>query len=231
MFLTLSSSIPTTCLKFSFEELLKKKEITVLQNLFVASLAGIVNVITTCPLWVANTRLKTQRNMADHEKKYHGLIDCLYKMAKVEGISTLWSGVGASLILVSNPTINHVVYDKVKSLYVKRALALGRKGLTPLEIFIAGAIAKAIATIITYPIQLAQSRQRAGHGAKKETSDNKKVMYEVLWSVYKNDGILGCFSGIEVKLLQTVLMAAFHFLCYEQIKDFIFAVMTQIQKK
>jgi len=43
-------------------------------------------------------------------------------------------------------------------------------------------------------------------------------MFIVLYEVYKNDGIEGLFSGLEAKLLQTVLMAAFHFLCYEQIK-------------
>jgi len=217
-----------------------QKEVTVLQNLVIASLAGVVNVLSTCPLWVANTRLKLQSKKAAHEWKYKGLMDCLYQISRDEGLATLWSGVGASLMLVTNPTINHVVYDKVKSVFVKRAQLQKRKNLSPIEIFIAGAIAKALATILTYPIQLAQSRQRSGgHGRgapppKKETSSGgqpqptppRENLVGVLLKVYKIDGLMGLFAGLEVKLLQTVLTAAFHFLCYEQIKFVIFKILS-----
>jgi len=218
------------------------KEVTVPQNLLIASIAGAINVLTTCPLWVANTRLKLQRKKAEHERKYSVFIDCLLKISREEGIKGLWSGVLASLILVVNPTINHVVYDWVKAIFEKRALSLGKKGLTPIEIFVAGAIAKAIATLVTYPIQLAQSRQRSGghgHGRappiknvhESEKRDGKPVhhnnLFAVLWEVYLSDGFLGLFSGLEAKLLQTVLMAAFHFLCYEQIKFVIFHILTK----
>jgi len=215
-----------------------KADVTVLRNLVIASLAGVVNVLTTCPLWVANTRLKLQSKKSEEERKYNGLVDCMQKIIRTEGLSTLWSGVGASLMLVSNPTINFVAYDKVKSLFIKHVQSRGRKSLSPVEIFIAGAIAKALATILTYPIQLAQTRQRsgAGHGHGRATPTKKeepgkqaqyKNMFDVLWKVYQTDGIEGWFSGLQAKLLQTVLMAAFHFLCYEQIKYFIFKILSQ----
>jgi len=203
------------------------KEITVGQNLIIASLAGVVNVLTTCPLWVANTRLKIQSKKGS-EHKYDGMIDCLNKIAKDEGIATLWSGVWASLVLVSNPTINHVVYDSVVGVLFRRAFANQRKTLTPFEYFLAGAIAKAVATIITYPIQLAQSRQRSGKGDHGHKSPSN--ILSVLLKVYAEDGILGIFSGIEAKLLQTVLTAAFHFMCYEQIKSIIFSILTPKKK-
>jgi len=209
-----------------------KKEISVVQNLIIASLAGVVNVLTTCPLWVANTRLKLQSKRGNDVKhRYDGLFDCLQKMIKEEGIETLWSGVWASLMLVSNPTINHVAYDSVIGVLLRRALVAGRKSLTPFEYFLAGAIAKAIATIFTYPIQLAQSRQRSGHSSHGasikpgEQSAAKTNILTVLYKVYESDGILGIFSGIEAKLLQTVLTAAFHFMCYEQIKNIIFSIL------
>jgi len=73
-----------------------KKEISVVQNLIIASLAGVVNVLTTCPLWVANTRLKLQSKRGNDVKhRYDGLFDCLQKIIKEEGIETLWSGVWA----------------------------------------------------------------------------------------------------------------------------------------
>lgn len=127
------------------------------------------------------------------------------------------------------------------------ALKVGRKRLTSWEIFWAGAIAKTAATVVTYPIQLAQSRLRALKNLPAKKNDSEKVeskeetyanTLDVLIKVFKcvmlfllrltegrKDGLLGWFAGLNVKVVQTVLTAAFQFLCYEYIKDFIFAVL------
>jgi hypothetical protein len=59
-------------------------------------------------------------------------------IAKEEGIGALWNGVRASLVLVSNPTIHFVVYDKVISVMNKYIQKTGRKHLSALEVFVAG---------------------------------------------------------------------------------------------
>jgi len=210
-----------------FKVLIKKatkQHVTVIQNLFIASIAGVVNVLLTCPLWVANTRLKLQfksnGKKEDGKEPYKGMYDCLVRVAKEEGVMTLWSSTIASLILVSNPTINFVVYDKVRQIMLKTAKTKNR-GLTSGEIFFNGAVAKAIATIVTYPVQIAQTRLRA-HGGKDEGREKYKNTLDVLIKLYRSDGILGWFAGMDVKLVQTVLTAAFQFVCYEHIKSFIF---------
>jgi len=202
-----------------------EKTITVGQNLFVASLAGVVNVLLTCPLWVANTRIKLQKNASAKDnsiKPYKGLIDCMDRIYREEGGLALWNGAGSSLMLVSNPTINFVVYDKVKQVIDARAQDSGRKYLTSFEIFTTGAIAKAMATIFTYPIQVAQSRQRANKDKSGSTFSNT---FAILAQILAKDGILGWFAGMNAKLVQTILTAAFQFLCYEQIQRTIFAIM------
>jgi len=225
-----------------FKVLIKKatqKEITIVQNLFIASLAGVVNVLTTCPLWVANTRLRLQSGKAhghshgatpknDDKRPFTGLIDAMTRIANEEGVTALWNGAQASLILVSNPTIHFVVYDKVFAVMSKAALLEGRKRLTSWEIFVAGAIAKTIATVLTYPIQLAQSRLRAlksTGGKVKEGEETYDNTLDLLVKVFRKEGITGWFSGLNVKVVQTVLTAAFQFLCYEYIKDAIFFFM------
>jgi len=232
-----------------FKVLIKRatqKEITVVQNLFIASLAGVVNVLTTCPLWVANTRLRLQSGKVhgsgghgqsaaakkDEQKKpFDGLIDAMTRIAREEGVAALWNGAQSSLILVSNPTIHFVVYDKVFEIMQKAAQVDGRKRLTSWEIFLAGAIAKTAATILTYPVQLAQTRLRATKITpnKQLSSSEGEEMYQntldVLVKVFRKDGVFGWFSGLNIKVVQTVLTAAFQFLCYEYIKDFIFFVM------
>ena len=125
-------------------------------------------------------------------------------------------------MLVSNPTINFVVYDKVKQVIDNHAKDNGRKYLTSFEIFCTGAIAKALATILTYPIQVAQSRQRANKDKKGSTFANT---FTILAQIFAKDGILGWFAGMNAKLVQTILTAAFQFLCYEQIQRTIFTIM------
>jgi len=202
-----------------------KGDISVVQNLFIASVAGVINVLLTCPLWVANTRLKLQfkgsTKKDSKDKPYKGMYDTLTRVANEEGVLALWSGTVASLLLVSNPTINFVVYDKVRQIMMETANKQGRKGLTSFEIFINGAIAKAAATILTYPIQIAQTRLRA-HGKEDAAKEKYKNTLDVLVKLYKSDGLLGWFAGMDIKLVQTVLTAAFQFVCYEHIKAFIF---------
>eukprot|EP01127_Copromyxa_protea_P004183 TRINITY_DN1404_c0_g1_i2.p1 TRINITY_DN1404_c0_g1~~TRINITY_DN1404_c0_g1_i2.p1 ORF type:complete len:245 (+),score=35.43 TRINITY_DN1404_c0_g1_i2:224-958(+) len=198
---------------------LTKEKVTVLQNLLIASIAGVVNVLLTCPLWVANTRLKLQ-NKADTKPKYQGLFHAMQLIGKEEGIGALWNGVRASLVLVSNPTIHFVVYDKVNSIMTQAAENAGRKHLNALEVFVAGAIAKAVATLVTYPIQLAQSRMRA-----KKAEDGAANEWQILLKMYKEEGVASWFSGLNIKMLQTVLTAAFQFMCYEKIAALIFALL------
>lgn len=42
---------------------------------------------------------------------------------------------------------------------------------------------------------------------------------------FRNDGMLSLFSGLEAKLLQTVLTAALMFLIYENIVSYTFRIM------
>jgi adenine nucleotide transporter 17 len=197
-----------------------QKNVTIPQNLLIATLAGVVNVLVTCPLWVSNTRLKLQSNKSQEgSRPYKGMKDALTRISKEEGLEALWGGTASSLMLVSNPVIHFVVYDKVKSIFSKSGT---KKVLSSGEIFLIGAIAKALATIITYPIQVAQSRQRA---LKDKQSSTFASTFKILYDIFKKDGVLGWFAGMNVKLVQTVLTAAFQFMCYEKIQETIFSVM------
>jgi len=219
-------------LKVFLRKITGTKDISIVQNLLIASLAGVVNVLLTCPLWVANTRLKLQGGSAHghgrtqekktEQKPYKGMLDCLQRIAAEEGVSSLWNGTASSLMLVSNPTIHFVVYDKVTALVNQRVQASGRKNMNSFEIFLTGAIAKALATVFTYPVQIAQSRQRANKSLTGGTFSNT---FKILADIYGEKGFVGWFAGMTTKLLQTVLTAAFQFLCYEQIQRFIFRIM------
>ena len=195
------------------------------KDLIFATVAGIVNVLVTAPLWVVNTRLKLQGvnlgNKDDDTKKshYQGILDAIFKIAKFEGISSLWNGTRSSLVLTSNPAIHFMVYEALKR-YFQRTL--GIEELSGFLYFVLGAIAKSVATILTYPLQIIQSRSRASCHGNSEREDR---IWKSMANLVRIQGLKGLYKGMESKLLQTVLTAAFMFMVYEKIAAAVFRIM------
>jgi len=198
---------------------------SIIKDLLLAMVSGSVNVLTTTPLWVVNTRMKMQgAKVEGHQtlehRKYKGLIDGLFRIAHSEGIGGLWSGTLSSLILVINPAIQFMAYEGIKRRLVER---YGEKHLSSTTVFMVGAAAKALATILTYPIQLVQAKQRHGHNY--EGLPQKAGVIRLVSYILQNFGFKGLFKGLEAKILQTVLTAALMFVAYEKIAAVVFAVL------
>lgn len=197
-----------------------------LQDLLLASLAGAVNVVVTTPLWVVNTRLKLQGTKFHTEEikgsslKYKGMIDGLIKVGQIEGMRGLWSSTLPSLMLVINPGIQFMVYETLKRNVKKSVSAQELSGMLYFSI---GAIAKAISTFLTYPLQIIQSKFRYGH---HRTPDTRNLgVLQMITYLLRSQGVQGLYKGLEAKLLQTVLTAALMFLFYEKITATVFRVM------
>jgi hypothetical protein len=90
---------------------------------------------------------------------YNGMLDGLYRCGKEEGVSGLWKGVTTNLILVSNPTVHYFIYDRLK-LWAAALVDVRGRPLNSAEFFLMGAIAKCVATVVTYPVQVAQAQLR-----------------------------------------------------------------------
>lgn len=79
------------------------------------------------------------------------------KMAQQEGVTSLWSGAIPSLILVSNPAIQFMTYEAIKR---RMHILCDKQHLSGMVYFFVGAVAKAVATVLTYPLQLVQTKLR-----------------------------------------------------------------------
>uniref|UniRef100_A0A182WJ54 Peroxisomal membrane protein PMP34 n=1 Tax=Anopheles minimus TaxID=112268 RepID=A0A182WJ54_9DIPT len=202
-----------------------------LGDLLLGSLAGVVNVLTTTPCWVVNTRLK-MKGLGQHAKhngasgtevQYDGLLDGLQYIARTEGVRGLWAGAIPSLMLVINPAIQFMVYEALK----RRLTAGGTGKTTPSAItfFSIGAIAKMIATVLTYPLQLVQTKLRHGNTDRNLNLPADVDTVQMLLIILKRQGVAGLFRGLEAKLLQTVLTAALMFMAYEKIARFVTSLL------
>lgn len=170
------------------------------KDLMFGIIAGSINVLLTSPLWVVNTRMKLDKN------SYNSLSEGLVDLFKKEGAKGLWSGTVPSLLLVSNPAIQFMVYESLKRQLISRGL------FDTFSAFLVGASAKAVATTLTYPLQLVQQRLRAGSSLKPLFRDMKSKP-------------LVAFRGLEAKLMQTVMTAALMFIIYEKLVRLVLTIM------
>ena len=197
--------------------------------IFLSTLAGVVNVVLTNPLWVANLRImkgSTTNNNSNLLREMHAI-------ARKEGVASLWNGSTSSLLLVTNPVIQFFCYEQFKQFLIVRRQRRHRSNpqhsrLEPLEAFVLGALAKAIATIITYPLQLSQvllRLQESNNANNIPTSTSASAprsspyngTVSCLRYLLQARGLPALFTGLEAKLLQTCLTAALTFCTYEQL--------------
>ncbi|KAL3783268.1 hypothetical protein ACHAW5_003240 [Stephanodiscus triporus] len=216
------------------------------RSLISSTLAGCINVLLTNPLWVASLRVMEE----DKSQKRQNIWQIMYRIVQNEGVSQLWNGTYTSLLLVSNPIIQHFAYEQFRFWFLKgcrkqsflgsrngssskisyggvgKAVSLKAASLTPLEAFVCGALAKTVATVITYPLQLAQTLLRLQKKSSPSPITNNrdygdelyhKGTFDCLYQQFSSGGIRALFHGMNAKMLQTVLTAAFTFLTYEQI--------------
>ncbi|XP_014243148.1 peroxisomal membrane protein PMP34 [Cimex lectularius] len=184
------------------------------KDLVLASIAGMINVLLTTPLWMVNTRMKMAG--VTEAYRYKSLLDGLLKVSRLEGLRTLWAGTIPSLILVSNPAIHMAVYEAIKR-------RLPPRELSAVNYFLISAIAKMVATFLTYPLQLAQAKLRHGHCLEGLSSNAGTI--QLLLYLLKRQGVEGLYKGMEAKLLQTVLTTSLMFMIYEKIAAFVLALM------
>lgn len=142
-------------------------------------------------------------------------------------------------MLVSNPVIHYVSYERMKTALQLRRLSANPRGgasLSSWEIFVLGAVAKSLTTVVTYPLQVAQSLMRVQAAAtasssktdtSKSAQKNAGSLTGCMAQIYREQGLAGYFAGLEAKLLQTVLTAAISLVTYEKLLAIILVLMRQ----
>jgi len=148
------------------------------------------------------------------------------QMMKKDGVLSMWSGFATSIWLTSNPVIQFFTYD-----WMKMIITRGRRSkiLSSAEAFFLGMISKSIATVFTYPLQVAQTQMRSQGCEIERRMSQTKRMSRTMRNIKEKDGISGLFNGLGPKLGQASLTAAFLFLFHETMLKFISRRINQLQ--
>lgn len=180
------------------------KELSVGGNMVVGAIAGLITSVVTHPVWTINTRQMTRAKAGSGSSSFW---KTMYEVYNEEGLAGLFQGLGPALVLVINPTIQYMVFSKVKEAYLR-----GRTRASALEVFVLGAIAKVAATLVTYPYILVKSCLQANH-----TGSGTLTATAVMSRILNEEGVLGFYKGLKSKIMQSVLMASFLFMFQDKL--------------
>lgn len=211
----------------------------IFSSLLVAAFSGCVNVLLTNPIWVVVTRMQTHRKASklpkpsltlsvtpdeelqtsEIEPPPYGTTNAVQELFDEAGIRGFWKGVGPTLLMVSNPSIQFMIYETLlKKLKARRALiGKANSGVTALETFLLGAVAKLGATVMTYPLLVVKSRLQA----KQVTGGDKNLHYkgtmDAIMKMIQYEGLYCFYRGMSTKITQSVLAAAVLFMVKEEL--------------
>ncbi|XP_073306049.1 peroxisomal nicotinamide adenine dinucleotide carrier-like [Primulina huaijiensis] len=203
----------------------------ILSSLMVAALSGCVNVLLTNPIWVVVTRMQThmKKNQPNQRESFSseeltldavelpsfGTRHAIQELYGEAGVLGFWKGVFPTLIMVSNPSIQFMLYETLLKRLKKRRK--NNSEVTALEVFLLGALAKLGATVVTYPLLVVKSRLQA----KQSTSGDKRRQYrgtlDAILKMIHYEGFYGFYKGMGTKIVQSVLAAAVLFMVKEEL--------------
>ncbi|GMH19082.1 hypothetical protein Nepgr_020923 [Nepenthes gracilis] len=205
-----------------------------LSSLVVAALSGCVNVLLTNPIWVVVTRLQTHSKISkklqprhppeeeilvDFEPPPYGTSHVIQEVYDEAGVWGFWKGVFPTLIMVSNPSIQFMLYETLlKKLRKRRSSSKsGSNGVTALQIFLLGALAKLGATVVTYPLLVVKSRLQSKQVISADNRRHYRGTSDAIMKMIRYEGLSGFYKGMSTKIVQSVLAAAILFMVKEEL--------------
>lgn len=177
-------------------------------ELSLGAAAGALAQLFTIPVAVVTTR---QQTAAKADRK--GLFATAQEVIEgPDGVSGLWRGLKASLVLVVNPAITYGAYERLKDVFFH-----GKTKLQPWEAFALGAMSKALATIVTQPLIVA----KVGLQSKPPPARKGKPFgsfIEVMRFIIEHEGVLGLFKGMGPQILKGLLVQGILMMTKEKVE-------------
>lgn len=199
-------------------------------KLVLGFIAGMGTTTATMPLEVMATRLSAA-------PKGMGFSLIFDRLIAEEGVAGLWKGFWFNMALCINPAIQNTCFDKFKEMVLARKALQNpkaRAALTPIEAFVLGALAKAVATVITFPLVRLKTMLQAGkvpHEPSKPPRLKSSTSQMIRTMSFTEDQALEkqlhfhrigqLYRGLNSALFKTVLQAAFLYMTKDQVEGFV----------
>ncbi|KAK2970455.1 hypothetical protein RJ640_003664 [Escallonia rubra] len=186
-----------------------------------ALMGGVVHTIVA-PIERAKLLLQTQESnvaiVAGPHRRFKGMVDCIARTVREEGIFSLWRGNGSS-VLRYYPSV--ALNFSLKDLY-RNILRTGNYQYSHLVSgasanFIAGAAAGCTTLVIIYPLDIAHTRLAADLG--KSDSRQFRGICHFLSTIREKEGLRGIYRGLSASLHGMVIHRGLYFGGFDTIKE------------
>ncbi|KAI3878336.1 hypothetical protein MKX03_021796 [Papaver bracteatum] len=186
-----------------------------------AVMGGFVHTIVA-PIERAKLLLQTQEsNIAivnGKNKRFKGMVDCILRTVKEEGVISLWRGNGSSVIrYYPSVALNFSLKDLYKNILRSEGSPCNEFMSGAPANFIAGASAGCTTLIIIYPLDIAHTRLAADLG-RNEARQFKGIVH-FLSSIRKKDGIKGIYRGLPASLHGMIVHRGLYFGGFDTVKE------------
>ncbi|ANB14633.1 Ant1p [Sugiyamaella lignohabitans] len=179
------------------------------------ALAGALAQIFTIPISVVTTKQQT----SDVQQS---LVATAKDVIGEDGVSGLWRGLKASLVLVVNPSITYGSFERLK-----QVLFANKPTLSAGDNFLLGALSKAMATIATQPMIVAKVMQQSSDKRRRQY----KSFVDALVYLSKNEGLKGLFKGLGPQISKGVLVQGLLFMIKDQVELFLILFFRLIKQR
>ncbi|GAV85666.1 Mito_carr domain-containing protein [Cephalotus follicularis] len=185
-----------------------------------AVMGGVVHTIVA-PIERAKLLLQTQEsNLAiiGRNTRFKGMLDCIVRIVKEEGVLFLWRGNGSSVLrYYPSVAFNFSLKDLYRNILRNDNSQDGTFVSGASANFIAGAAAGCTTLILIYPLDIAHTRLAADIG-RTEVRQFRGV-YHFLTTIFKKDGIPGVYKGLPASLQGMVVHRGLYFGGFDTMKE------------
>lgn len=175
--------------------------------------AGFIEVCIMHPMDLVKTRFQLQVKMKAVDTIYYtGILDCIQKMCKTEGVSSLWKGI-LPPIIVETPkrAVKFFTFEQYKQFFL-----FGAPSPTPLTFACAGFFAGVTEGILVNPFEVIKVKQQSN---RIERPSAATVTKEIV-SKY-GFGLNGLNKGLSATVMRNSIFNSFYFGFYHSVKNYI----------
>jgi len=193
-------------------------------SLLIGYCAGVCTTSCVMPVETLSTRLQLSSGESPWE--------LLRRVLRDEGPGALFNGIGYNIVLCANPAIQNTLFDRLKGTILVRRDARSAPGsrraaLSAVEASALGALAKAFALFLCYPlVRLKVLRQAAQRKEPKHGSDSPS---EGALTPRQYAGLL--YRGLGAALSKNIVSAALMYSLKEKIARLVVAGLQRLLQR
>lgn len=175
------------------------------------AVAGISEIMVMYPLDLVKTRIQLQVGSGANAE-YNGIVDCFAKIIRQEGISTLYRGITAPILMEAPKRATKFAANDEWGKYWKNVF--GVQQLTGPLAVLNGASAGATEAFIVVPFELVKIRMQ-----DKAKASLYKGPGDCLMKTIREEGLLSLYKGLESTLWRQTIWNAGYFGIIFQIRE------------